>query len=104
MLTVACIPAYNEERTIAKVIIGCQSFVDKVIVYDDGSGDMTATIAERLGAQVIRQETNKGKGEGLRSLFGAARAFGADIMVTIDGDDQHHPEDIPLLVEPITNE
>lgn len=100
-MKVACIPAYNEERTIAKVVIGCQEFVDRVIVYDDGSKDKTSIIAERLGADVIRGEQNTGKGQALRMLFKTARKLGADVMITIDADDQHNPADIPKLVEPI---
>ena len=53
---IACIPAYNEERTIAKVIIKTQKYVDKVIVCDDGSKDMTSEIAEKLGALVIKYQ------------------------------------------------
>jgi glycosyltransferase involved in cell wall biosynthesis len=54
---VACIPAYNEEKTIAKVLLKTKKYVDKVIVCDDdGSTDMTAEIAEALGAEVIRHE------------------------------------------------
>jgi len=102
MLTIACIPAYNEERTIAKVVLGCQAHVDKVFVYDDGSTDMTSVIAQRLGAEVIRQKRNMGKGEALRNLFRAARESGADVMVTIDADAQHDPDEIPALVEPIS--
>ena len=64
---------------------------------------MTAAIAEKLGARVIRHESNMGKGEAFRSLFSACRDLGADIMVTIDGDDQHDPADIPKLVEPLAN-
>jgi glycosyltransferase involved in cell wall biosynthesis len=52
---VACIPAYNEEKTIAKVLLKTKKYVDKVIVCDDGSTDMTAEIAEALGAEVIRR-------------------------------------------------
>ena len=48
------IPAFNEERTIAKVVLKSQRFADKVVVCDDGSGDMTAEIAERLGADVAK--------------------------------------------------
>lgn len=103
LTTVACIPAFNEERTIGKVVVGTQAYVDQVIVCDDGSDDMTAAIAEKLGAKVIRHDRNKGKGEAFRSLFSACRALDADIMVTIDADDQHDPADIPKLVEPITN-
>jgi glycosyltransferase involved in cell wall biosynthesis len=54
---VACIPAYNEEKTMAKVLLKTKKYVDKVIVCDDdGSTDMTAEIAEALGAEVIRHE------------------------------------------------
>ncbi|MEM2929056.1 MAG: glycosyltransferase [Nitrososphaerota archaeon] len=53
---IACIPAYNEEETIAKVIIKTQKYVDKVIVCDDGGKDMTAEIAEKMGAIVIKHE------------------------------------------------
>lgn len=101
-MRVACIPAFDEERTIAKVIIGAQKYVDKVIVCDDGSTDMTALISERLGSQVIRHPRNMGKGEALRSLFVAARDSGADVMVTLDGDGQHDPDDIPALLEALS--
>jgi glycosyltransferase involved in cell wall biosynthesis len=59
---IACIPAYNEEKTIAKVLLKTKKYVDKVIVCDDGSTDMTAEIAEALGAEVIRHEKNMGYG------------------------------------------
>lgn len=98
MLRVACIPAYDEERTIAKVVIGCQKYVDRVVVCDDGSTDLTAEIAERLGADVIKHPSNMGKGEALRSLFKAARKLDADVMVTIDADGQHDPKEIPQLL------
>lgn len=101
MLKVACIPAYNEEKTIGKVVVKAQDYVDEVLVCDDGSGDMTADIAERIGAKVIRHEQNMGKGEAFRSLFSACRDMGADVMVTLDGDDQHEPAEIPQLLEPL---
>jgi len=102
VIKVACIPAYNEERTIGKVVVRALPYVDQVLVCDDGSGDMTAAIAEKLGAKVIRHEQNMGKGEAFRSLFSACRDMGADVMITIDGDDQHDPADIPKLVDPLT--
>ena len=102
LIKVACIPAFNEEKTIGKVVLRAQDYVDEVLVCDDGSGDMTADIAEKLGAKVIRHELNMGKGEAFRSLFLACRDMGADIMVTLDGDDQHEPAEIPKLVEPLT--
>lgn len=101
---VACIPAYNEEKAIAKVVIATQQFVNQVIVCDDGSSDMTAAIAEKLGAKVIRHKRNMGKGEALRSLFLAAREADADAMVSIDGDGQHYSSEIPRVVGPILDE
>ena len=91
----------DEERSIARVVIGCQKHVDKVVVCDDGSSDMTADIAERLGADVIRHDRNMGKGEAMRSLFKRAKKLDADVMVTIDGDGQHDPDEIPNLLKPL---
>lgn len=98
---VACVPAYNEEKTIAKVVLLAREHVGKVVVCDDGSSDLTAEIAERLGAEVVRHETRLGYGAALQSLFQKARELGADVMVTIDGDGQHNPQEIPRLVDPI---
>ncbi|MEM3571019.1 MAG: glycosyltransferase family 2 protein [Candidatus Bathyarchaeia archaeon] len=100
---IACIPAYNEEATIAKVIIQAQKHVDKVIVCDDGSKDYTGLIAEKLGAEVIKHERRLGKGAALRSLFKRAEELKADAIVTLDADGQHNPDDIPELLRPILN-
>lgn len=98
---VACIPAYNVERTIASVIVKAQKYVDKVIVCDDGSTDMTADIAEKLGAEVSRHERNLGYGAALTTLFEKAREIRADVMITLDGDGQHNPCDIPKFLDPM---
>lgn len=94
-------PAFNEESTIAKVVLGASKHVDSVVVIDDGSGDYTATIAERLGAHVINHERNRGKGASLRDGFEWAKNEMIDILVTLDADGQHDPEDIPRLLQPI---
>ena len=59
-LVVACIPAYNEEGSIAGVVVQARKYVDRVVVCDDGSVDLTGAIAEGLGAVVIRHERNRG--------------------------------------------
>ena len=96
------IPAFNEEHSIAHIVIEAQKFADAVIVCDDGSSDLTAKIAERLGADVVRHEKNSGYGAAIKSLFKRALEFGADVLVTIDGDGQHNPDEIPDIIKPIT--
>lgn len=98
---VACIPAYNEERTIAAVVLKAQRYVDRVIVCDDGSSDLTGEIAKRMGAEVVVHENNKGKGAAIKSLLRRALALNADIIVTLDADLQHDPEEIFKLITPI---
>lgn len=93
------IPALNEERTIAKVVVQSKKHGDKVLVVDDGSKDDTALIAENLGAVVLRHEKNLGKGAAIRDCFDWAKKTGADVLVTLDGDGQHDPSRIPVLVD-----
>jgi glycosyltransferase involved in cell wall biosynthesis len=95
------IPAFNEEKTIAKVVLKAQKYADKVLVCDDGSTDMTGEIAEKLGAEVIRHDRNLGYGAALRSLFKRARELNADVFVTLDGDDQHNPAEISQVIRPV---
>lgn len=101
LLVVAGIPAYNEEKTIARVVLGAQKHAHIVIVCDDGSSDLTSEIATRLGAVIVRHEKNSGYGAALQSLFKRARELKADVLVTLDADGQHDPQQIPRLVEPI---
>jgi len=98
---VAVLPAFNEQRTIAEVILKTEKHVDRVVVVDDGSSDLTAEIAERLGATVIRHKRNIGYGAALRSGFEYAMKLSPKVVVTLDTDGQHDPSDIPRLVEPI---
>jgi len=79
-------------------------FVTKVIVVDDGSNDMTGHIAEHAGAEVIRLSKNHGKSYAVLRGFDRARQLNADIVVMLDGDGQHHPEEIPSIVSPILKE
>jgi len=96
--TIACIPAYNEAATIGDIIGRCQGIVDVVVVCDDGSTDDTARIAEQLNAVVVSHTRNLGYGAALRSLFQKARELEPMYLVTLDGDGQHDPADIPNLL------
>lgn len=97
------VPAFNEEKTIASVVLGAQKHADIVLVCDDGSKDFTAEIAERLGAVVIRHDNNQGYGAALQSLFKRAKDLNADVLVTLDSDGQHDPCEIPKIIEPLIN-
>ena len=101
MSILVCIPAFNEGKVIDKVIKKCLKFSDQVVVCDDGSTDDTYEIADAAGAHVIRHDVNIGKGEALRTLFKFAIHSKNDIIVTIDGDGQFLPEEIPKLVSDI---
>ena len=98
---VACIPAFNEERSIGSVIVRTLKHVDHVIVCDDGSTDLTGDIAGIMGVTVVRHESNIGYGAAIASLFEEARRIGSDVLVTLDADGQHNPDEISSLVEPI---
>ncbi|MFN7210656.1 MAG: glycosyltransferase family 2 protein [Aggregatilineales bacterium] len=97
---IAVIPAFNEERFIASVVLKARRYVDHVLVVDDGSQDETAWLAEAAGAEVIRQP-NGGKAAALNNGLAAAQARNAAAVVLLDGDGQHNPNDIPRLLEPI---
>jgi glycosyltransferase involved in cell wall biosynthesis len=98
---VVLIPAYNEERFIGSMVLKLQSLPVTVVVVDDGSEDDTANLAERAGAIVVRQPENKGKAEALNAGFQVVQQLNPEVVVTIDGDLQHYPEELPRLVQPI---
>ena len=95
------IPSYNEEVAIGSLVLRASQYADQVVVLDDGSTDKTAEIARFAGAHVLVHDVNLGKGAALRDLFDYATQSGFDIIVIIDGDGQHNPDDIPKLVEPL---
>jgi glycosyltransferase involved in cell wall biosynthesis len=93
----ALVPAHNEAPRIRAVVEGAARHVT-VLVVDDGSTDQTATIAESAGARVIRQSPNQGKGAALRAGFRAALDAGVEAVITLDGDGQHDPAEIPTFL------
>ena len=101
MQVVIGIPAYNEEKNIAKIIVKLQNIANKIIVCNDGSTDLTSKIANKMGAIVINHPKNLGYGAAIKSLFSKARELDADILITFDADGQHRIEDINKVLEPI---
>ncbi len=97
---VAIIPAYNEERFIASVVFLTRQYASHVIVVDDGSADHTAELAREAGAHVIIIP-HGGKAAALSAGFLHAQSLKASVVVTLDGDAQHDPSDIPYIIAPV---
>lgn len=99
MKIIVIIPAFNEQAAIGHVVEKSLQYADEVLVVDDGSSDSTSEIAEKAGASLLRHPTNFGKGVSLRDAFSQVQGY--DVVVTIDGDGQHNPDEIPDLIKPI---
>ena len=102
MMKFACIPAYNEESTISDLVKTAKKYVDKVVVCDDGSTDKTMNNAKQAGAEIISHKKNQGYGAAITTLFDYCRMQNADVMITLDGDGQHDPNQIPILLDTIS--
>lgn len=104
----AVVPAHNEAPRIAAVVEGLIRLGLPVLVVDDGSGDSTGDVAEAAGARLLRLEPNRGKGAALKAGFreaagtvagGSAPAGGWEAILTLDGDGQHDPAEVPAFLE-----
>jgi len=91
------IPCFNEAGTIENIVTRVRRELPHVIVVDDGSHDTTAACAASAGAEVVRERVNAGKGAALAAGWRRARASGFAWAMTLDGDGQHAPEDIPAF-------
>lgn len=92
------VPCLDEEVAIGSVVLRARAHVADVLVVDDGSRDHTAEVARLAGARVERHPQNQGKGAAYATLWKAARDGGYDALVVLDGDGQHDPGEIPLLL------
>jgi len=95
----ALIPAYNLSQTISEVVHQTREHIREILVVDDGSQDDTARLAKESGAKVLRIAKNQGKGWALRSGFKHLLEKPWEGIITLDGDLQHDPVEIPNLIE-----
>jgi glycosyltransferase involved in cell wall biosynthesis len=89
------VPCLNEEAAIGQLVAGLHSHLKQVLVVDDGSADRTAAIARAAGAQVLVHKQSRGKGVALRAGWAEACRLGFPWALSLDGDGQHSPQDIP---------
>ncbi len=97
--TLVVIPIYNEARTVVEVIAGPRPHPVDVLVVDDGSADDGGARAAAAGAEVLRLDPNRGKGIALQEGFRVARERGYRSVVTIDGDMEHDPAELPAILD-----
>ena len=103
MRVAVVIPAFQAATTIRDVIVRIKRTLPaaQIIVVDDGSRDGTGDEGQRTGSILVTHPRNRGKGASLRDGIQAAVAQGAALLVTIDADGQHPPEEIPRLLQPL---
>lgn len=96
------IPAYNEEKNIGWLVAAARKYADVVVVANDASKDKTAEIAAEAGALVVTHKFNQGYGGACLTLFKTAQQYKPDILITMDADGQHNPEDLPKFIKKMT--
>jgi glycosyltransferase involved in cell wall biosynthesis len=94
----AVIPCFNESASITTLVMAVRQQLQFVLVVDDGSTDDTASLAKSAGAVVVKHERNLGKGAALKTGLSRALKQGYEWAVTLDGDGQHAPADLPALL------
>ena len=109
MKIVVTIPAYNEEKTLGKVIADIKQVMQRekynyeIIIVDDGSKDKTAETAKKTGAKVYSHPKNYGLAEAFRTEIEKSLEHKADIIIHTDADGQYLASDIPKLIKEIEN-
>lgn len=101
---IAILPAYNQESKISELVRALKKYVDDVIVVTDGSTDDTSKIAAKSGAIVPEQLNKRGKGNAVKRGIEISKSLKPSVIVLMDSDGQHNPEEIPKLVQPLIDE
>jgi glycosyltransferase involved in cell wall biosynthesis len=99
MTRAAVIPCFNEDSAIAALVSELHQYLNLIVVVDDGSTDQTVLKAKNAGAIVLRHERNQGKGASLQTGLSHLYNSGFEWAVTLDGDGQHAPVDLPALLQ-----
>jgi glycosyltransferase involved in cell wall biosynthesis len=100
------VPAFNESKLIATTLRRVPSYVDIIVVVDDGSHDQTAGCAAAVRDPrliVVRHENNAGVGSALCTGYQRALSEGAEVVAVMAGDGQMHPDDLPALLAPVVS-
>ena len=101
MNIICIIPAYNEAKTITKVITAVRPYVSEIVVVDDASTDNTKELANLAGATVLKHQINRGQGAALQTGNDYALSKKADIIIHFDADDQFQADEIPIMIAPL---
>jgi len=96
------IPAFNEEKSLPRVIKDLKGAgYSNIVVVDDGSSDKTSRAAKKLKVVVLRNRINRGQGYSLKRAIDKCVDMGADVIVNFDSDGQHRIEDLPAMLKPV---
>jgi glycosyltransferase involved in cell wall biosynthesis len=100
---IVAMPAFNEEKYIGSLLLRARQYASELLVVDDGGSDHTAQVAELAGATVVKHPQNMGYGCAIRTILVEAKKRNADVLVILDADAQHNPDEIPALVKAVTD-
>jgi len=101
--TIAIVPAFNEEKTIKKVILNLRRYVNNVIIIDDASKDCTYKISKKLKAIVLKNSKNLGPDKSIEKGIRKAGILNYKFIITFDADDQHPYNQVPKFLNLIKN-